>query len=262
MKLKLSKNLSWLILLSLGLVGSGFLIFFPQSAKAERLDSASYTVTFGNFNVTSGEKSSASYTVTDTVGQTASGPFGKFNDPGASYYLGSGFQYVYQIKEFEFGLENLNIDLGTLYPDTLTTAATQTNLTVTSGGAGGYTVYAYETEPMHLADDSATIPDTTCDSGDCSETDADPWTLGTNYGFGFNASGTNVPTTAPNGFENSTYYRQFADNSAAESMQAVMEYGGVIEDDTASITYRAAVSGSQTAGEYSTSIVYVAVPGY
>lgn len=251
-----------LLLLIWGIFLSVDILVLPDLARADRLESASYVVTFGNFNTTSGEKDSASYHVTDTVGQAGSGPFGKFNDAGANYYLGAGFQYVHQIQEFSFTVENLSIDLGTLYPNTLTTAATQTNLTITSGSAGGYDVYAYEAHPLELASQTDSIADTTCDSGDCSESDADPWTLGTNHGFGFNASGTTVPSSAPNGFEGSTYYRQFADDSLGETMQTVMTSPTVATDDTATITYRAAVAESQTAGEYTTHVVFVAVPGY
>lgn len=236
------------------LAGLVFGLFHVTQATAERLQSDSYVIQFGNFNVTSGEKSSASYNVTDTVGQTGAGPFGEYGSSG--YFVGSGFQYIYQIDTFAFSISDLSIDLGTL---TSGVHNTDTNvLTITTRGAGGYTVYAHEQQPLTHSNGSVTIPDTTCDDGLCDQTNADPWTNQAIAGFGFNASGTSVPAD----FVNSTYFRQFANALAAESMQAVMSSASIANATTATITYKAGISGTQAAGNYQTSIMYTAVPGY
>ena len=73
--------------------------------QAERLESDSYIIQFGNFNVTSGTKTSGNFSLTDTVGQTADGPLSNGN-----YFVGSGFQYLYQIGEFSFSISDLSID--------------------------------------------------------------------------------------------------------------------------------------------------------
>lgn len=222
--------------------------------SAERLESDSFIIQFGNFNMTAGEKSSASYNLTDTVGQTAAGPFGQYGS--SSYFIGSGFQYIYQIDNFAFSISDINIALGTLTPGAHNSDSNV--LTITTRGAGGYTVYAYESHPLKKIDAVATIPDTTCDTSACDQTNADPWTNLNIPGFGFNAAGTTVPTD----FVNSTYFRQFADQSGAETMQAVMSSPNIGSEDTATITYKAGISGSQAAGEYQTLIYYVAVPGF
>jgi hypothetical protein len=246
-----------LFLLALCVVSISFLSLVAPASKvlADRLESDSYVIQFGNFNVTSGEKSSASYNVTDTVGQTAVGPFGQYGS--SSYFVGAGFQYIYQIDTFAFSISDVLIELGSLSSSAF---STDTNiLTITTRGGGGYTVYAYETEPLTLSSDgSTTIADTTCDTSSCDETNADPWTIATNTGFGFNADGSTVPSD----FVDTTYFRQFADNSSAETMQAVMSSSNIANSDTATITYKASIPGSQTAGDYETAIVYVAVPGF
>lgn len=237
------------------LVGAAISAPFVSPALADRLESDSYIIQFGNFNVTSGEKSSSSYKVTDTVGQTGAGPFGAYGS--SDYFVGSGFQYIYQIDTFAFTISDVSINLGTL---TSGAHSTDSNvLTITTRGGGGYTVYAYEQHPLRLSsDDTTIIPDTTCNTGVCSETDADPWTNTSIPGFGFNASGTTVPAD----FVNSTYFRQFANQAAAETMQTVMNSSNIANSDTATITYKAGISGSQAAGDYATGIVYVAVPGF
>jgi hypothetical protein len=232
----------------------GLFILFTGSAQAERLESNSFIIQFGNFNITSGEKNSASYNLTDTVGQTAAGPFGQYGS--STYFLGSGFQYIYQIDEFAFSISDTNIALGTLAPGAHTTDSNV--LTITTRGAGGYTVYAYESHPLKRDGGSETIPDTTCNTGTCSQTDADPWTTVSIPGFGFNASGSTVPAD----FVDATYFRQFADISNAETMQPVMTSANIGQADTATITYKAGISGTQAAGDYQTLIYYVAVPGF
>ncbi|MDA1079649.1 MAG: hypothetical protein O2840_03095 [bacterium] len=226
-----------------------------RPAWAERLESNSYVIQFGNFNVTAGEKESASYKVTDTVGQTGAGPYGQYGV--SSYFIGGGFQYIYQIDQFSFAISKLTIDLGEL-----TTGAHNTDtltLTITSGGAGGYAVYAYETKPLTHQDGSHTIADTTCDSGSCSESAAGIWTNVNIGGFGFNANGSD----AASDFLTSDHFRQFANAATAEPMQSIMSSTDVVEGETTTITYKAGLNNaSQAAGRYETATVYVAVPGF
>lgn len=223
-------------------------------ARAESLRSDSYVISFGNFNITSGEKTSETYRLTDTVGQTGAGPYGEYGVSG--YFLGGGFQYIYQIKDFSFAISDINIDLGEL---TVGTHNSDTNqLAITTRGAGGYVVYAYETHPLLHSDNTSTVADTLCDSGSCSETAAGLWTNTSVGGFGFNVNGDDVPAD----FSTPNHFRQFADASSAESMQAVMSSENIARNAEATVTYKAGLSGNEPAGLYQTAIVYVAVPGY
>jgi hypothetical protein len=225
-----------------------------QVVIAERLESDSYIIQFGNFNVTAGEKTSTSYGVTDTVGQSFAGPFGQYGS--STYFVGAGFQYIYQTKPFRFTISDLDINLGELTSGVFSTDSNV--LTITTGGAEGYTVYAYEIHPLRRSSGSVIIPDTTCDSGSCTHTTAGVWNSSNAYGFGFGAAGATVPAD----FSTSSHFRQFADDEAGEPMQPVMSSTNIGEADTATITYKANISGTQAAGDYQTAVVYVAVPGY
>ena len=222
--------------------------------SAENLESSSYKIQFGNFNITSGEKSSASYNVTDTVGQTGAGPYGQYGV--SSYFVGSGFQYIYQIDRFKFRLSKTAINFGTLLPNIHQTDSH--DIAITSGGADGYIVYAYEAYPLKNSLSVDTIPNTTCDSGTCSYTTAGVWNTVTVPGFGYNMSGNDVPAA----FVDSTYYKSFADNSVGNPMQVVMSSVNVANNRVATVTYKAGVSNTQASGDYSTYVVFVAVPGY
>lgn len=223
-------------------------------ALAELMESASYQIQFGNFNMTSGEKSSASYTVTDTVGQTGAGPYGQYGS--SSYFLGAGFQYIYQTSVFSFELSKTNIDFGLL---TIGEHKTDSHtITISSSANYGYAVYAYEEHPLKLTAGSATIPNTTCDAGGCTSSSAAIWSNQSIHGFGYNMSGDDIPAD----FVSSSYYRPFADNSLSEQMQVVMSASTRVTSRTATITYKAGADATDSAGSYATSVAFIAVPSY
>lgn len=238
------------ILFTIGL----FFFIAYQLVGAQRLESENYVITFGNFNVTSGEKSSTNYNVTDTVGQTGSGPYGQYGS--SAYFVGSGFQYIYQINAFSFQISKNLIDLGELIEDTHNTDSH--TLTITTKGAGGYSVYAYEEYPLSQIQGTAEIPNTTCDAGSCTHITAGVWTNQSIPGFGYNMSGNDIPA----GFVNSTYFKSFANRVAAQEMQIVMSSDNVADARQSTVTYKAGIEGSQANGIYETAVVFVAVPGY
>ncbi len=242
--------------LLLTVFGAGVLLstLYARSVLAELMESSSYQIQFGNFNMTSGEKSSASYTVTDTVGQTGAGPYGQYGSSG--YFLGSGFQYIYQVSIFEFQLSKTAIDLGMLEIGVHNTDSH--TLTISTSSNNGYTIYAYEDHPLKLKGGSDTIPDTTCDAGTCLTSAAGIWTNQAIHGFGYNMTGDDIPAD----FTNSSYFRPFADRSLSQPMQVVMSSPIRVTNRVSTITYKAGVQASDTAGNYSTGVAFVAVPNY
>lgn len=236
------------------IIFSMLIAIYPVQILAERLESDSFVIQFGNFNVTSGEKESASFKVTDTVGQTAAGPFGEYGS--SSYFVGAGFQYIYQIGEFRFSISDLDIDLGLLTPGSHNSDSNI--LTISTKGASGYSIYSYEAHPLKHLDASYTIPDTTCDNASCSESQAEIWTNQDIPGFGFNIAGVHVSSD----FVDSSYFRQFADKQSSEDAQLIMSSSNIGLNDQATVTYKAGISGNQASGNYQTHIVYIAIPGY
>lgn len=244
----------------------------PAITKADRLSSDNYVIQFGNFNTGSGQtepEPGQTYSVSYTLGQLAAGPYGAYQgDPsGVSYFIGSGFQYIYQIKYFTFTISETDIDLGILTPGIFSEANNQ--LAITTQGAGGYSVYAYALHPLLHHGGTHTIPDTTCDSGvTCLRSEAKEWTDPDQPGFGFNAQGETVmsdfTSDDPDCSDEDVCFRPFADASSGHDMEKVMELDAGVRaaDDTATITYRATIDAAQAAGDYNTGIVYVAVPGY
>lgn len=225
-----------------------FLFPYALCAQAETMESNSFRIRMGNFNITSGLKSSTSYSLTDTVGQTAAGLF-----TSSGYALLAGFQYMYTLYNFSFVVSTPLISLGTLIPNTF--ASGSNTLTVSAPGQG-YSVTAYEIN--RLTSGSNYIDDTTCDSGPCTESTAQVWTNTNSLGFGYNMAGNDIPAT----FANNTYFRPFPDLSLGDSPATVMSSTSAGQNRVATVTYKANIGGAQAAGNYVTQIIYIATPVY
>lgn len=217
---------------------------------AEVMRSTNYEIQLGHFNMTSGEKSSDGYKVTDTVGQTAAG---EFNSSGYNVY--AGFQYLYALSEFSFRISDLSIDLGELQPGVLSTG---TNQLIISTRSGGYTIYAGAIHPLQLkSDPSLFIPNTNCGGG-CTISSAGVWTNPNQVGFGFNVTGDNVSSD----FVDSTYFRPFANRALPQDHQVIASTSQKVTDEVIDVIYQATIDNSQAGGHYETAIEYLALPSY
>lgn len=216
----------------------------------EKIESDNYRIQFPNFNSGAGIPTSSGYKLDSTLGQGAPGLYSS-----AGYRVKAGFQYIHSIIPFSFSVSDIQINFGSLTPGTPSTD--NSTLTVSAGGAGGYSVKASENNPMKTINGVNTIPDTLCDST-CSETAAGVWSSSTKYGFGFNMAGDDIPAD----FTNSTYFRQFADTNSAESKATIMTSVNVGRSRVATITYKINVSDTQPAGTYQNIIMFTAIPSY
>jgi hypothetical protein len=229
------------------------LFFFLSTSlvNAQHFSSSSYIIDWGNFNITSGHKNSTNYQLTDTVGQNA---------PGLSSKNGlkvqAGFQYIYDtFNKLSFSVDKLNIDFGTLIPDTIINS--QNHLTITTPSGRGYQLMAQENHPLWI-NSSNLIPDTTCDSNNCTISSSATWTNSTKYGFGFNVSG--IGATAY--FTNSQNFRPFAANSNNQDSQIIASENNSVKNRQLTVNYQVVISPQQTAGDYQTFITYTLVPIY
>jgi hypothetical protein len=226
---------------------------------AQSFDSASYHIDWGNFNMTSGKKTSTNYQLTDTVGQNAPG---KFTSSG--YTVKAGFQYIYDsMEKFSFSISDISIDFGSLAPNVGSTQSNTISITTPSGH--GYQIMAIANKPLSTIS-SSTIPDTSCDTS-CSISSSGVWTSSSKYGFGFNTIGINSSGVATNigtssYFTNSTYFRPFAAASRVESPQIIMSEDSPVKNRSARITYKINISQYQPAGNYENLINLMAVPKY
>lgn len=228
------------------------LVFSVKEISAQgQVQSPNFRIEWPNLNSGAGIPSSTNYKLDSTIGQTAPGLYSS-----AGFRVKAGFQYIHSIIPFSFSVSDIRRDFGTLTPGTPATLSA--TLVVSAGGAGGYSVKASENHPLQLPGGGTNIIDTLCDSGPCSETTAFPWTLNTTYGFGFNMTGDDIPAD----FTNSTYFRQFADRSGAETEQTIMSSAVVGRSRTSVITFKVNISNIQGAGTYRNIVQFNANAGY
>lgn len=226
-------------------------LFLPSMVLAQaKIQSDNYIIQMPGLNSGAGIPSSSNYKLDSSIGQTAAGLFSS-----SGYKVRSGFQYIHSIIPFSFTISDFTVELGSLTVDTPTTQTT--TLTVSAGGAGGYTVSAFENNPLQTTA-SAQIPDTICDGGTCTESTAAVWSSSTVYGFGFNMTGDDIPAD----FTNSTYFRQFADASSAETAKTIMSSANVGKSRQSTVTFRVNVSATQEAGSYQNIVTMTATPGF
>lgn len=251
-KPRISVFLSMIYLIEIIIISIIFIVNFHTPVFADTLTSPTFEINMSTINITGGQKSSTSYKVSDTVGQTAQG---QFNSTG--FVIKAGFQYIRTLIPFSFRISNLDLNFGSLVPGTPTLLSN--TLTVTTGSAFGYTVKTIEDHSLRLLGGVTTIPDTSCDlSLTCSLTDATPWTDNSRYGFGYNAQGTDVDASD---FVNTTYYRPFPVQNV-DLPATVMSRSGVATDSAATVTYKINIAGDQPAGIYQNNIQYIAIPAF
>lgn len=257
----MNKSKKDVLFLNLGscilILALGFL--FPQKTKSQSFDSATYHIDWGNFNMTSGKKTSNNFQLTDTVGQNAPGQF-----DGNGYTVKAGFQYIYDtFEKFSFSISDIDLDFGSLNP---TVGSTQTNtITITTPSGKGYEIMAIANHPLQSIN-SNTIPDTNCNTT-CSTSNSGIWDLSDKYGFGFNALGINSSGTVTgvgtsNYFSDETFYRPFADLSQSQSPVTFMSEDLPVKNHSAKITYKINISTYQPAGSYENLINLIAIPKY
>jgi hypothetical protein len=220
---------------------------------ADNMESSTYRIQMGTINIGGNNETSDTYKLSTSLGQTAANEFSS-----SGYIVKAGFQYIHSIIPFRFSLSSTNINLGTLSPNTPSTATT--TLTVYFGGAGQYIVTASEEGPLQTLSGSDNIPDTSCNGGGntCSESTSKVWNSSSAYGFGYNMAGNDIPAD----FTDSTYYRPFPNRLASESPVTVMSSTNVGKNRQSTMTFKANVSNLQAAGTYQTVIKFVATPSY
>lgn len=220
---------------------------------ADNLESSSYKIQMGTINIGGNSETSDNYKIGTSLGQTAANEFSS-----SGYIVKAGFQYIHSIIPFRFSLSSTNINLGTLTPNTPSTAST--TLTVYFGAAGQYLVTATEEGPLQTLNGADSIADTSCNGGanTCNENTSKVWNSSSAYGFGYNISGNDVPAD----FVNATYYRPFPNRLASESPVTVMSSTNVGKNRQSTMTFKANISNLQEAGTYQTVIKFVATPSY
>jgi hypothetical protein len=224
----------------------------PQ-AQAFTMSNGNWIIHMGDFNSMAGQSTGRNNKITSSLGQVAAGLYG-----GKNYKVKGGFAYIQPTSSFSFSVSDTLINFGLL---TATNPVVRTStFTISNPGTSGYQVVGYEDRPL-INESNIPIPNTTCDNGSCSETTSALWTSSLTYGFGYRCD-TIINISCSKTFSEPDYYRKFANLQKDESPQTIIIGKKSGRNRKAKITYKVNISGTQMAGIYSNSIIYIAAPTY
>lgn len=215
------------------------------------MKSDNFKIQGGNFNMTSGSKSSSNYSLADVVGETAAGIFAS-----KGYVINGGFLSSAAATYLSLSVTPSLIDFGSLYPNLPEEKSIY--IKVKTGDTVGFTVRTIENYPLKTAF-QAVIPDTHCDENinPCLINRSAPWLKNVSYGFGYRMAGSAIVA----GFENASHYRSFPALSRNEGAVPIMQQSGKKITAEAVMTVRLNIGPNQPVGDYSNSISFSALSG-
>lgn len=221
-------------------------------ARAQDMSSQNFRIQGGNFNMTSGNKASQNFKLSDVVGQTAAGIFAS-----KGYIVQAGFLNGAAGTAISFSVNPSVVDFGTLTPNNPIDKTLR--ITISNGNATGYTVRVSENQPLTTLA-GAEITDTVCDppaGGPCTLTQAAKWSQNSTYGFGYKISG----RTIPQDFNKDNFFRPFPATRRNETPALIMQTQAKKVVDQATMTLRVNVNQNQPVGQYRNVLSFSALVG-
>jgi|CXWL01.1.fsa_nt_gi hypothetical protein len=229
------------------------IVQIQSPAFAGELSGGNYIIKMGTINISGGKKSSESFRLTDTVGQTIQGQFER-----TGFRINAGFAYNLSREPFSFILSKNAVDFGAIKPGSF--AKDVIVLAANGAGAYGYHISVIENHPLQTTDGKISLPDTSCDPSDkCTPTHASPWTSSVAYGFGYNLSGDDIDQSE---FTDPTMFRPFADNTVNQDPIVIMSHQGKGKKANTRLTFQINVPPSQSSGAYQNTIQFIALPSF
>ena len=170
----------------------------------------------------------------------------------ANFYYG---ETATSSSSLNLAISNTSINFGTITPGE---PLVRTN-TISITSPSGYEIIASENNPLKNSG-GISIPDTTCDAGNCTQSTSALWLSPLTYGFGYRCDNLASSTDCSSSFNQGNYYMQFANTQGSETPQVVMSNTGSVANSQGQITYKLNISSSQVPGSYQNVIQYLAVP--
>ena len=242
-KVKRNKSLTILSLLFLTSHLSLLTSHFPQLAVAETLSNYNYSIDVDAIDTNPQPVVKAPHEVLGSVTQSLKNEF----------HTGTNYNVNANNDTFAFSLSQDAIDLGILSGTNPVIRTSQISLT----NAGQ--VLTYENQPL-TSQDKTTIPDTTCDDGNCSENTSSPWLSSLTYGFGYRCDSDDKVCDPQ--FNTSKDYKQYPDTTRNEAAQPAMTSKETNQTASSMITYKVTISSTQKQEGYYNTITYLAIPNF
>lgn len=243
-----------------------FLVFLLLYLKwiepsfAQTMSNNSFIIKLGNLNTSAELESNSQYNIENSTGTTT----GVYS--GTNYTVTAGFSSktatasanssssssTVSTTPFSLSVSNSLIDFGVITP---TNPVLRTVALSVSGATNGFTVTASENRPM--TSQTNTIPDTSCDNGDCNTLKASLWRNPLAYGFGYRCDSLSSANSCSLDF-GADFYKPFPSTPSAATIMT----NQASNTSQVQITYKINVPATQTPGVYSNMIQFLANPGF
>lgn len=177
---------------------------------------------------------------------------------GTNYSVVAGFEASESKNPFSFSISTDTLSFG----DLVAGEPLERNLIlkIANPSSFGYQIFAYENKSLKNSEGKE-IPDTTCDTGSCTQTTASPWENPLTYGFGIRCENIKGSDCMPD-FAIKNYYRSLANLEAKENPSTIILSRNSSKDKENMINHKINISGTQTSGIYQNDISYIALPLY
>lgn len=235
-----------------------FLLLIPSgSAHAQTMSNQNYIIQTQEINATTN--------VADT--EKPESKIDPLLSEGVNFKVKSGFENPSSTLPFSILLSSNIVNFGILSP---TDPVIRTvDLDIYSLKTHGYSVIVFENKPLTIIPpaesdsaptNSAFIPNTTCDNGECSAENSSEWTNALTYGFGYRCDNV-IGVDCDSSFVTANFYKHFPDIANNDDPQPIMS--GIGSDNKEiRVSYKINTSGTQTQGIYSNVTTYIAVPNF
>lgn len=172
---------------------------------------------------------------------------------GTNYKIQMGFENVDSESPLKFSVSENLIDYGQI---SATDPVSRTNIiSIFAPSSRGHTLQALQDHSLKHNSSTTFIPDTTCDSGACTESVAQAWTGTLTYGFGYRCDPLSTTNYCVSGFSDTDFFKPFS----SETPQVVAQSASQLKIQ---ITYKINISGTQAPEFYSNKITFIAVPNF
>lgn len=154
---------------------------------------------------------------------------------------------------YTFAISESVMDFGQITP---TNPLTRKNI-VNINSNERYFLKTYENHQL-ASSQGETIPDTTCDGGNCTEQTPDIWKSVISYGFGFNCQ--SDKNNCDEDFLSDNSFSQFANKSRNEPYNSLLS--GASGANQLELTYKLNISSQQKPATYSNTVTLLLLPSY
>lgn len=173
---------------------------------------------------------------------------------GDNYLAYVSYDFDIENSPFVFTNSSTQINFGKILPGE-PLIRTQ-SLTALPGSNYAYKILAYENHSPQK--ETFSIPDTSCDTGDCTQFISSIWQNPLTYGFGYRCDSVDNNTCSA-GFSEEGYFKRFA-NESAQEIPAEIVSSSSGEKSEAVISYKLNIAGNQEEKGYENFIYLIAVP--